>query len=71
MFSCMLRVKTDLRNGLANERLDHKLRINEEGVSISDYNPSDDIAKWYNEKVKNFKEEKLQKCPEKRQIIRR
>ena len=45
MFSCMLKVKTDWRNRLANKRLEHNLRINEEGVSITDYNPNDDIAK--------------------------
>ena len=61
MFSCMLRVKTDWRNRLANERLNHNLRISEEGVSISNYNPNDDIAKWYNEKVSNFKEQKYLK----------
>ena len=66
MFSCMLRVKTDWRNRLANEQLNHNLRISEEGVSISDYNPNDDVAKWYNEKLKNFKEAKLQKYLEKR-----
>ena len=65
MFSCMLRVKTDWRNRLANERLNHYLRISEEGVSISNYNPNDDIAKWYNEKVRNFKGAKLQKYPKK------
>ena len=32
MLSCLLRVKTDRRNILANERLDHNLRISEEGV---------------------------------------
>ena len=31
MFSCMLRVKTEWRNRLANERLDYNLRISEEG----------------------------------------
>ena len=66
MFSCMLRVKTDWRNRLANERLDHNLRISEEGLSISDYNPDDDITKRYNEKVRNFKGAKLRKYPEKR-----
>ena len=65
MFSCMLRVKTDWRNRLANEQLNHNLRISEEGVSISDYNPNDDIAKWYNEKVRNFKGAKLWKYLEK------
>ena len=62
----MLRVKTDWRNRLANEQLDHNLRISEEGVSISDHNPNDDIAKWYIDKLKNFKGAKLWKNPEKR-----
>ena len=43
MFSCMLRVKTDWRNRLSNERLDHNL--SEDRVSISNYNPNDNIAK--------------------------
>ena len=62
----MLRVKTDWRNRLPNERLDHNLRISEDDVSISDYNPNDNIAKWYNDKARNFKGAKLQKYPEKR-----
>ena len=51
MFRCMVKVKTDWRNRLGNKRLEHSLRISEEGVSITDYNPNDDIAKWYNEEV--------------------
>ena len=35
--------------------LDHNLRISEEGVSIANYNLNDDIAKCYDEKVRNFK----------------
>ena len=65
MFSCMLRVQTDWRNRLANERLDHNLRISEEGVSTSDYNPNDDIAKQYNEKLRTFKGARQQKYREK------
>ena len=61
----MLRVQTDWRNRLANERLDHNLRISEEGVSISDYNPNDDIVKQYNEKLRTFKGAKQQKYREK------
>ena len=59
MYSCMLRVKTDWRNRLVNEQLNHNLRKSEEEVSISDYNPNDDITKWYNEKVRHFKGAKL------------
>ena len=61
----MLRVKTDWRNRLVNEQLNHNLTKSEEGVSISDYNPNDDITKWYNEKVRHFKGAKLWKYPEK------
>ena len=55
----MSRVKTEWRNRLVNDWLDHNVRISEEGLSISDYNPNDGIAKWYNEKVRNFKGAKL------------
>ena len=56
MFSSMWKVKTDWRNRLANEQLDHNLRISE-GVPIT---------KWYNKKVEiNFKVVKLRKYPEK------
>ena len=65
MFSFMLRVKIEWRNRFANERLDHNLRISEEGVSISNNNPNDGIAKWYIEKVRNFKGAKLWKYLEK------
>ena len=50
-FSSMLRVKTGWRNRLAYEQLDHNFRISEEGVSISDHNPNDDIAKLRNWKI--------------------
>ena len=50
---------------MANEWLDHNLRISEEGVSISDYNPNDDIVKQYNEKLRTFKGAKQQKYREK------
>ena len=45
LFSCMVRIKTDWWNRLANEQLDHSLRISEEEVSVFDYNPNDNIAK--------------------------
>ena len=45
MFTFMLKVKTDWMNILANEQLDHNLRISKEGVSSSDYNPNADIKK--------------------------
>ena len=66
MFSCMLRVKTDWRSRFANERLNHNLRISEEGVSISDCNLNNDMTKWFNEKVRYIKEVKQQKYLEKR-----
>ena len=50
---------------MGNEWLDHNVRISKERVSISDYNPNDDITKWYNDKVGNFKWTKLRKYPEK------
>lgn len=55
------RVKTDWRNRLANKCLIHNLRVGEEGVSISEHNPIDDIAKWHNVKVRNFTGVKMQK----------
>ena len=58
MISCILRIKTDWRNKLANKQLGHNLRISE-GVSSTDYNLNGEIAKWYNEKVRNFKGAKL------------
>ena len=57
MLGCTLRVKTDWRNRLANEHLNHNLRINEEQVSFFYISN----AKWYNEKVRNLKGAKLQK----------
>ena len=36
-----------------------------EGLFSSDYDPNDEITKWYNEKVRNFKGAKLRKYPEK------
>ena len=55
----MWKVKTNWRNRLANEQLDHNLRISE-GVPIT---------KWYNKKVEiNFKVAKLRKYPEKQQF---
>ena len=51
---------------MGNERLDHNLIISEEGVSVSDYIPNDDIVKWYNEEVRNFKGANLGKYLEKR-----
>lgn len=61
MFSCMFKAKTDWRNRLANEGLNHNLKISEKGVSVSDYNPTEDLRKRYNEKVRHFKGVKLQK----------
>ena len=66
IFSCMLRVRTDGRNRLANKQLGNNLRVCDEGMCITDYNPSDAIAKWCNEKVKKSNVVKLQKYPEKR-----
>lgn len=65
MFKRMMRVKTGWRNTLVNVRLDHNLKVSEERVSITDINPSDDIGKWYNEKVTNLKGEEPQKYLEK------
>ena len=66
IFNCLLRVKTNWRNRFTNERLNHNLRVNEEGVSISDYDPENGIVKWYNRKVKFFKKANQQKHLEKR-----
>ena len=62
----MLRVRTDWRNRLANKQLSNNLRVSEEGLCITDYNPNDTVAKWCNEKVKDFYWVKVQKYPEKR-----
>ena len=56
MVSCMLRVKGGWTNRLANVSLDHNLKVREKGVSISDDDPNDAIAKWYNEKEKKENE---------------
>lgn len=45
MFSRMNRVKTDWHNLLSCERLEHNLRIGEEGPSINDFNPEAPISK--------------------------
>ena len=66
MFSRMNRVKTDWRNRLSRDRLEHNLRIGEEGPCVQDFSPDEAVARWYNEKVRRFNGAKPHKYPEKR-----
>ena len=50
---------------IAETMLTLRRSYGKDGLSSSDYNPNDDMAKWYNEKVRNFKGAKLRKYPEK------
>ena len=54
MFSRMARVKTDYRNRLSRPLLDACLRVSEEGVGISDFNPDPSISLWYEQKVRRL-----------------
>ena len=51
MFSRLNRVKTDYRNRLVQERLEHLLRIGEEGPEIEEFDADIFIGFWYEGKV--------------------
>ena len=52
MFSRMARVKTDYRNRLGRTLLDACLRVSENGVELSCYDPDPAIDQWSAEKVR-------------------
>ena len=45
-FSCMARIKTDIRNRLLTETLDYLMNISNNGAKIGEYNPKDDNLFW-------------------------
>ena len=55
MFSRMNRVKNDWRNRLSRERLEHNLRIGEDGPTNKDFDSKTSISRWNNE-MKKFGE---------------
>ena len=65
----MNRVKTDSRNRLSQKRLDTSIRVSEEGVEISKFNPDPYIQKWYRDKVRCIKGAKPKKYPQKRKSV--
>ena len=65
----MNRVKTDSRNRLSQKRLDTLIRVSEEGVEISKFNPDPYIQKWYRDKVRCIKGAKSKKYPQKRRSV--
>lgn len=69
VFSRMNRVKTDSRNRLSQKRLDTSIRVSEEGVEISKFNPDPYIQKWYGDKVRCIKGAKSKKYPQKRKSV--
>jgi hypothetical protein len=71
MFSRMSRVKNDWRNRLTRERLEHNLRIGEDGPSIKNFDPEESIRHWSNEKVRRVKGAKPHKYPKKRRKTER
>ena len=66
MFSRMKRVKSDWRNRLTRERLEHNLRIGEDGPSIKDFNPTEAIAHWQNTKIRRVNNAQPHRYPDKR-----
>ena len=54
MFSRMARVKTDWRNRLGRDRLDALLRIGEDGPEMTNFDPSNAMTLWYNDKVRRL-----------------
>ena len=69
MFSRMNRVKTDWRSSLKRERLDHLLRIGEEGVPLTEFNPESAIDVWNRETVCRIAAAKPHRYPKKRSKI--
>ena len=65
MFSRMNRVKTDWRSSLKRERLDHLLRIGEEGVLLTEFNPESAIDVWNRETVRRIAAAKPHRYPKK------
>lgn len=51
-FSFMRRVKTDWRNGLSENTLNHLLRIDIDGPDIDDFDPSAAVHIFYSDKVR-------------------
>ena len=66
MFSRLNRVKTDYRNRLVQERLEHLLRIGEEGPEIEEFDTDIFMGIWYEGKVPRMKAAKPHKYPKKR-----
>ena len=54
MFSPMARVKNDWRNSLGWDQLDAVLRIGEDGPEITNFDPSNAMTLWYNDKVRRL-----------------
>ena len=51
VFSRMNRIKTESHNRFGQEKLDTQIRVGEEGVNITEFNPDPHIEKWYANKV--------------------
>ena len=66
----MNRVKTDWRSSL-RELLDHLLRIGEEGVPLTEFNPESAIDVWNREMVRRIAAAKPHRYPKKRNKNRR
>ena len=57
------------RNRLSRERLDHNLRIGEEGLSVNQFDPESCINRWFNEKVWRIAAAKPHSYAEKRKKV--
>ena len=54
MFTRMVRIKTDWRNRLEPDRLDAPLKIGEDGAEITNFDPSNAMTHWYNDKIRRL-----------------
>ena len=54
MFLRMARVKTNWRNSLGRDRFDALLRIGEDGPEMINFDPSNAMTLWYNDKVRRL-----------------
>ena len=70
VFSRMNRLKTDSRNRLGQARLETQMRVGEEGVSISKFEPDLYIDSWFQEKVRRMNGAKPRNYPSKRRSVK-
>ena len=68
MFSRMSRVKTDWRSRLTRQNLDALLRIGEEGPTTADFDATQSIDHWFNDRVRRLTSSS-HKYPEKRRRL--